>query len=365
MTGGANGVKGLLSEGFEGIMCDLDGVVYRGNVAVPQAVESLLSALSAGTDIVFATNNASRPPAEVAAHLHELGLPVPVTHVVTSAQAGAYYLAQRLSPGARVLAVGGPGVPQALQEAGLTAVPARGAAVGEPVVAVLQGYGADVAWTDLAEVAYAVQAGALWVASNIDSTIPTERGVAPGNGALVAAVRLAVGLDPVVVGKPYPPLYDLSVEVLGTTTDRVLAIGDRIDTDIQGAAAAGIASLFVFGGAHRWVDVVAAAPAARPRYLATDLRALHSPYLEPDQEPDGPSRWVCGQAHACVGPEGILVVSHAGTLNERMRAAVKALWQAGDVRGAPMDPLLGDGAKLSRELGGVPGPGHRADLQTK
>jgi glycerol-1-phosphatase len=350
MSSDADGTPGVLIEGFDGIVCDLDGVVYRGNQAVPHAVESLVSVRSAGVRVVYATNNASRPPAEVAAQLHRLGLSVPASHVVTSAQAGAHYLAQCYGPGGRVLAVGGRGVSLALQEEGLIPVPVQGASPVVPVVAVLQGYGAQVAWTDLAEVAYAVQGGALWVATNVDGTLPTERGVAPGNGALVAAVRSAVSVDPVVVGKPYTPLYDLSVGVLGTSSDRTLAIGDRLDTDIQGAGAAGIASLFVFGGVHRWVDVVGAAPSARPRYLATDLSCLQAPYAEPVQDLQDLARWNCGEAHAAIAGLDDVVVSRTGTLNERLRAALRALWQAGDDRGAPMDPLSGDGATLSHEL---------------
>jgi glycerol 3-phosphatase-2 len=344
------GEKGRLIEGFDGVVCDLDGVVYRGHDPVPHAVESLLSVLSAGVRVVFATNNASRTPAEVAAHLAALGLPGPASRVVTSAQAGAHHVAQTCGVGSRVLAIGGPGVPLALEEAGLTPVSVAQMRPDDPVVAVLQGYGAQVAWTDLAEVAYAVQAGALWVATNVDSTLPTERGVAPGNGALVAAVRAAVSADPVAVGKPNTPLYDLSVVALGTSVDRTLAIGDRLDTDISGAATAGMASLFVFGGVHRWVDVAGADPAARPRYVATDLRSLQSAYPEPVQVPEDAARWVCGEAYAWVSPAGDLVVSQVGGLNERLRAALRAIWHAGDERACTMDPLGGDGAALSREL---------------
>lgn len=343
-------VKGSLIEGFDGIVCDLDGVVYRGPNAVPHAVESLLSALSAGVRVVYATNNASRTPAEVATHLDALGLPGPATRVVTSAQAGALHVAQRCGLGSRVLAVGGPGVTLALQEAGLIPVSAQATRPGAPVAAVLQGYGDGVAWTDLAEAAYAVQSGALWVATNVDSTLPTSRGVAPGNGALVGAVRAAVSVEPVVAGKPYTPLYDLSSMTLGTGIDRTLAIGDRLDTDILGAAAAGMASLFVLGGIHGWMDLVVAAPAARPRYVATDLRSLHSTYSEPVQDREDVSRWVCGEAHAWVSASGDLVVSQAGGLNERLRAALRAIWHAGDVRGRPMDPRSGDGATLSQEV---------------
>src|SRR5665647_1015853 len=347
--------EGSLIEDFDGIVCDLDGVIYRGHQAMPYAVESLLSALSSGVPVVYATNNASRSPDQVAAHLDALGLPGPGSRVITSAQAGARYLAQRCPGGSRVMAVGGPGVCLALKEAGL--LPVSAAAIStpttgldEPLTAVLQGYGAEVAWTDLAEVAYAVQAGALWVATNVDDTLPTERGMAPGNGALVGAVRQAVNVAPVVVGKPHTPLFELSVSVLGTSIDRTLAIGDRLDTDIKGATAAGMDSLFVFGGVHRWVDVVGAAQTARPRYVATDLRSLHLAYAEPVQDVQDPSRWVCGQAQAWVSAHGDLVVSQTGVLNERLRAALAALWHAGDVRGRPMDPRGGDGAGLSDEL---------------
>ena len=343
-----------LIEGFDGIVCDLDGVVYRGHDEVPHAVASLLSAVSAGVGVVYATNNASRAPADVAAHLSALGLPGPESRVVTSAQAGARYVAQRCPPGSRVLAVGGPGVELALREAGLVAVrapiPAQVTSRSQTLVAVLQGYGAQVAWTDLAEAAYAVQAGALWVATNIDSTLPTDRGMAPGNGALVGAVRQAVTTDPVVVGKPHTPLYELSISVLGTGIDRTLAIGDRLDTDIRGATAAGMSSLFVFGGVHGWADVAGAEPDTRPRFVATDLRCLHAAYQRPVQDPAEPSRWVCGQACAWVSGSGDLGLSRTGALNDRLRAALAAIWYAADTLGRRMDAHSGDGAALAQEL---------------
>lgn len=341
---------GILVERFDGIICDLDGVVYRGSEAMPYAVESLLSALSAGVRVIYATNNASRTPAEISAHLKALGLPGSPSRVVTSAQAGADLVAKRCPPGSLVLAVGGQGVSLALEEAGLRPAPVQPSRGAQPVVAVLQGFGAEVAWTDLAEIAYAVQAGALWVATNLDSTLPTERGVAPGNGALVGAVRSAVKGDPVVVGKPHRPLYDLSASALGTGSERTLVIGDRLDTDIVGAANTGMASLFVLGGVHGFSDVAEASPVARPRYVATDLRSLHSAYAEPVLDLADSSRWVCGGAQASVSAVGDLVVSPAGTLNERLRAALMALWHAADIRGVPIDSRGGDGAALSLQL---------------
>ncbi|HEY5472116.1 MAG TPA: hypothetical protein VIK32_02885, partial [Candidatus Limnocylindrales bacterium] len=111
-----------------------------------------------------------------------------------------------------------------------------------------------------------------------------------------------------------------------------------------------MASLFVFGGVHRWADVVGAERTSRPRYVATDLRSLDAAYAEPVQDLSDASRWVCGEAQAWLSASGDLVVSQTGTLNERLRAALTALWQAGEVRGRPVDPRGGDGAALSDEL---------------
>jgi glycerol 3-phosphatase-2 len=343
-----------LSAAFRGVVCDLDGVVYRGHVAVPYAVKALEALREAGRGVVYATNNASRTPQEVATQLTELGLTVRAEHVVTSAQAGAARLAELLPEGSEVLAIGGEGVVEALRGAGLTPLragvvaaraavergavePAAANAAREnggaspsvtPVVAgVLQGYGPEVAWGDLAEAAYAVQSGAVWVATNVDTTLPTARGMAPGNGTLVDAVRQATGAEPVVVGKPDTPLYDLSARVLGNPPHETLAIGDRLDTDIAGANAAGMPSLLVLTGVHGIRQVAWAEARERPRYLATDLRALDVPYVEAVQERGG---WTCGPARAEVDREGTVMVGPAGSPDQRLRCVVAALWSVRD-----------------------------------
>jgi HAD superfamily hydrolase (TIGR01450 family) len=341
---------------YRGVVCDLDGVVYRGHEAVPHAVGALEGLRAAGRGVVYATNNASRTPQEVAAQLTSLGLTLTAGDVVTSSQAGATRLAALLPAGAEVLAVGGPGVPDALREVGLTpvrsdAVAARAAGAGGPgsdgrvtdgepvgeaarvagadgaVAGVLQGYGPTVGWADLAEAAYAVQGGAVWVATNVDATLPTARGLAPGNGTLVEAVRQATGVEPLVVGKPHTPLYDLSAQVLGVEPEQTLAIGDRLDTDIAGANAAGMPSLLVLTGVHGVREAARATAAERPRYLAMDLRALADPYAEAVRSGDG---WSCGEARAEVGGDGTVQLAGGGSPDERLRCAVAALWGAAD-----------------------------------
>lgn len=267
-----------LQSQYAAIVCDLDGVVYRGPAAVPYAVEAL-----AGTSlpVIYATNNASRPPADVAAHLRELGLPCGSESVATSSQAGARLIADRVPPASEVLAVGGPGVAVALREAGLRAV-LPDAVDGHKVVAVLQGYGPQVTATHLAETAYAVQSGATWVATNTDATLPTDRGVAPGNGSLIAAVQRAVGRAPdLVAGKPSAPLYLMCADRLAVPPGRVLAVGDRLDTDIEGAVAAGMDSLLVLTGVDDLAACLEAPAHQRPTWVAPDLRALAADLAAP------------------------------------------------------------------------------------
>lgn len=290
-----------LRSSYEGLVCDLDGVVYRGPDPVPHAVDVLRDA--AGPAIVYATNNASRPPAAVAEHLRRLGLTLEVDAVVTSSQAGARRLAGRVRAGARVLAVGGEGVTLALRERGLEPItPADLRAGGNPVVAVLQGYGAEVTAGDLAEAAYAVEGGAAWVATNTDGTLPTDRGVAPGNGTLVDAVGRASGQQPEVVGKPEADLYDVAAERLGSR--RLLGVGDRLDTDILGADAAGMDSLWVLTGVHDLASLADVAGSPRPTYVARDLRALDADPVRVVEQ-DG---WtVAGGHRARIGDDGFEV----------------------------------------------------------
>lgn len=249
------------------IVCDLDGVVYRGRQAVPHAVEALRRV---AVPVVYATNNASRPPQLVVEHLSELGLAVGVHDVLTSAQAGAAAIAARM-PGATVLAVGGEGVDEALVAAGLHPTRDGNASCD----AVMQGYGPQVTMSDLADAAVAVQAGAWWVATNTDLTIPLDRGIAPANGTLVRAVAVAAGREPDrVCGKPFPDLYLVAAERLGVPPGMTIGVGDRLDTDIEGANAAGAPSVLVLTGVDSKDTADRASPHQRPSLIIDDLRDL-------------------------------------------------------------------------------------------
>lgn len=305
---------------YRGVICDLDGVVYWGTAAVPGAVDTLNHVVADGRAVAFATNNASRSPIAVAKHLRELGVGGRGWSVITSSQAAAAYLAERLDPGAPVLAVGGPGVAVALAEAGLA--PVRVSELADTQVeAMVQGLGVDVTWRELAEVGYLAQRGVTWVATNLDLFLPTARGPAPGNGALVAAVRTTTTRTPHVTGKPGAALFELARTRLGTHHARTLVCGDRLDTDIAGANAAGVDSLFVLSGAHRLQDLAFAAKAARPTYVASDLTGLLEPGLRLDAVPDDLVELTC---------EGTVHVRADGDSRSLLQSVVATTWAALD-----------------------------------
>ncbi|WP_427891806.1 HAD-IIA family hydrolase [Kribbella sp. GL6] len=304
---------------YRGLICDLDGVVYRGAAAVPGAIETLNDLTADGVRVAFATNNAARPPDAVEGHLRALGLQPGRWSAVTSSQAAASYLSTRLPPRSAVLAVGGAGVAQALADVGLTPLRTTELA-GTSVAAVVQGLGADVSWTELAEVGYLVQAGTVWVVTNLDRMLPTARGAAPGNGALVAAVQATTTATPQVVGKPGPALFDLARSRLGTEPVASLVCGDRLDTDIAGANAAGLDSILVLSGAARLQDLAFAPPAERPTYVATDLTGLLQPPVRLRVAPAD---------HLEAGPDALLRPHFAGNRSV-IQSVVAAAWAACD-----------------------------------
>lgn len=319
-----------VADGYDAVLFDLDGVVYLGPVAVPGAAEGIAGLRQRGTRVGFVTNNAARPPAAVAAHLVELGIPAAAQDVVTSAQAGAHLVRDRFGPAARVLVVGGEGVATALAEAGLVGV----WSADDSPVAVLQGWGVELTWQQLNEAAVAIHRGAHWVATNTDPTRPTDRGLVPGNGAAVAAVAMAVPVTPEVAGKPYRPLLDDTVARLGARCP--IFVGDRLDTDIAGAANAGLDSMLVLTGSHGPADLLLAVPSQRPTHLGADLRALLQPALVATVDAQG---WRCGPARATVANGIVQVTGAAPDTPAAVWAAAHAAWAAAD-QGRAVDPVV-------------------------
>jgi glycerol-1-phosphatase len=257
-----------LADLHDALFFDLDGTVFRGTTAIPGAPE-VVAAVRSAHPIVFLTNNGSRNPGQVAEHLGALGFGANPQDVVTSGQAATRMVADRLPAGSPVLVVGTEALAGEVVDAGL-AVTDR----GQDARAVVQGHSADTGWRLLAEACLAIRAGALWVACNLDATLPDERGELPGNGAMVAALAVATGAHPLVAGKPEVALFEEAVRRTGAR--RALMVGDRLGTDIAGANAAGLASLLVLTGVSGPAGVLTAPEPHRPGYLGANLAALRA-----------------------------------------------------------------------------------------
>ncbi|RCG29592.1 HAD-IIA family hydrolase [Sphaerisporangium album] len=320
---------------YDTLLLDLDGVVYLGRQAVPGAPEALVRARDAGVRLAYVTNNASRTPAAIAEHLVHLGAPATPDDVVTSAQAAARLIAERVPAGAAVLVVGGMGLRSAVGARGLRPVTT---AADEPV-AVVQGISPDLSYALLCEGTLAVRQGAWFVAANADTTMPTNRGVLPGNGAMTRVIATATGVEPVVAGKPEPPLHRESM--LRTGAKRPLIVGDRLDTDIEAATRAGADSLLVLTGVTGPMDLLTAPPEHRPTHIAADLSALHLPPAPVTQEGDAWTR--AGWAARWEGDR--LRLTGAGDPVDGLRAACAAAWAR--ATGGPADE---DGLKQVAEV---------------
>ena len=275
------------------VLADLDGVIYAGPKAIAHAVESL-NGVQTHKRVGYITNNASRTDAQVAEHLRSLGLLVESGDIVTSPQAAVPLLAQLVAPGSTILVVGGDGLTAEVEKNGFTVT----RTAEDNPAAVIQGFSPDVGWRQLAEAAFVLNAkpsadafggtiagegeGIPWVATNMDWTIPQERGVDPGNGTLVSAVHTAVGRLPVVAGKPELPIFVEAGRRFGVAEQpqRALFIGDRLDTDVMGGARAGMMTALVLTGIDQAKQLLSAPAGSRPDYILGDLRELTQPYPE-------------------------------------------------------------------------------------
>ncbi|RKS07697.1 HAD superfamily hydrolase (TIGR01450 family) [Nocardiopsis sp. Huas11] len=305
-----------LNELYDAMLLDLDGVVYIGPNAVPAAPEAVGKARAAGARVAFVTNNAGRTPARIAEQLTQLGVAASPEDVVTSAEAAARLVSARFPAGSDVLVVGDTGLRQAVRRMGLRPV----TVAGPSVVAVVQGYAPRITRDLLDQGALAVARGAFYVASNADATAPTAQGITPANGAFVRVIAHATGVEPVVAGKPMRPLHEEGI--LRTGARNPLIVGDRLDTDIEGATTHGAAGMLVLSGVATPADALAAPAHQRPRFLAWDVSGMNETH--PAVLVDGPHTrcrgWTVTAADDTVRVEG------AGDRLDGLRALCEALW---------------------------------------
>ena len=424
-----------LATAYDVALLDLDGVCFAGDARVPYAAQGVGGARAAGMRLSFVTNNASRAPAQVVAKLGAHDIEGHPEEIFTAAMDAAAMLREHLPAGSLVLVVGGDGVRQALLDEGFRVTSTS----DDDPAAVVQGWDPCVDWALLSEGLYAITKGALHVATNLDATLPTEKGFALGNGSLVAAIANASGRTPLAGGKPYPGIYERALARAGgrrpvavgdrLNTDHVgaraasipglhvlseglyaitkgalhvatnldatlptekgfalgngslvaaianasgrtplaggkpypgiyeralaraggrrpVAVGDRLNTDHVGARAASIPGLHVLTGVSTARDVVLAPPAERPAFLHTDLRGLLQPHPEPVRVVvDGDTWWQVGQELARVEADHLVLaraprpgarqdLTGAAALTlDAYRAAASAAWAHADEAG--------------------------------
>ncbi|OOB89925.1 HAD-IIA family hydrolase [Rathayibacter sp. VKM Ac-2630] len=307
-------------EGRDAVLADLDGVVYKGADAIPFAVDSLNRA-GETMRVGYITNNASRTDASVAAHLSDLGLVVVPEDVVTSPQAAVVLLAGLVPAGSTILVVGGEGLTTEVERAGFRLT----RSADDSPAAVIQGFAPTVGWEQLAEASFALHSGIPWVATNTDWTIPVARGIAPGNGTLVSAVHTAVGRLPVVAGKPERAIFDAATARFGSANP--LFLGDRLDTDIKGANAAGMESAHVLTGIDRAKQLLAADATLRPTYVLGDLRELHLPYPATTIARNGTHS--VRNAKVRLEGDSVVIVEAGDDELDLLRAACSVIWSSG------------------------------------
>lgn len=311
--------------GYDLLLSDLDGVVYRGHLAIPGAVESLTRAAEHAR-VAYITNNAARTDETVAGQLRGFGLPVTADDIVTSPQAAVALLAETIDPGSRVLVIGGDGLVDELGKAGFEVT----RSADDNPAAVIQGFAPDVGWPQLAEASYALAerpdgSQLPWIATNTDWTMPTDRGLAPGNGVLVSAVHTAVQRLPLFAGKPETPIYEAAFARFGTRS--ALMLGDRLDTDTKGARAAGISSLHVLTGVDRPKQLVAASKDMQPDYIVENLDGLHTQYPTAVKLKDGSMQ--VGTAKVRMDGHVAKVIDEGDSAINLLRAGCAAIWGSG------------------------------------
>jgi HAD superfamily hydrolase (TIGR01450 family) len=325
--------------GVTSIFVDLDGVIYQGSRAIDHAVAALQKAAKKHS-LGYITNNAARTPAQVADQITGFGLPATPESVVTSPQSAAKVLKSLLPAGARVLVVGGVGLSSEVEAAGFVVLEKA----DDGPDAVVQGFAPHVGWANLAEASFALQRRPEipWVATNTDWTIPVEGGIAPGNGALVSAVHLAVGRLATFAGKPEKEIFDLALERFGVTPGEALMIGDRLDTDIAGARRAGMKSALVLTGIDSAKTLLAADASMQPDYVLEDLRQLHKPYPKAHTSVDANGVHTVEVGLAVVRrKDNVVRVARAGAPIDLVRAGARIVHDSGlKIFGLEVDPQI-------------------------
>ena len=259
------------------LLVDLDGVVYRGREPVPGVAEVLRERVARGDRVAYCTNNSYRHRSDYLAHLAELGAPVSLDMIFTSASVTARLLSQGPRPVRLVMVLGGPGLVRELREAGIRTVPPTEHGLAAGPEAVVVGIDPRLSYRRLAVASRAVRNGARFVATNRDPVYPTADDFDPGAGSIVAALEVAARRPPdLEVGKPQPGLFQAAAEAFGARPEDAVVVGDGIGTDIAAAAAFGSRSILMLTGVTSRADLDTVPADRRPSAVVADARGLRA-----------------------------------------------------------------------------------------
>lgn len=259
-----------LADEFDGLLVDLDGVVWVGREMVPGSVEALRELMDAGVEIVFVTNNPGKPAATYARRLVEMGVEVGVEQIVTAGEATAGLAVERVGEGEGAFVIGAPAFHDTVAAAGLRLL--EGEARREADAVLVSGH-RDFDYEELLTATLALQHGGTLFATSHDPTLPMPGGPWPGTGAVLAAIETASGATAEIGGKPEPYLFEMARERIGEPA-RVAMVGDRVSSDIEGGRRAGLETILVLSGATSREEAAVAAPS--PDRIVEDLAALVS-----------------------------------------------------------------------------------------
>ncbi|MGA9350419.1 MAG: TIGR01457 family HAD-type hydrolase [Anaerolineae bacterium] len=252
-------------QSVKSLTIDLDGVLYRGNEAIVGAKEFVALLQRERVPFLLLTNNSTRTPGQYVKKLAKMGIAIEESDVLTSAQATALYMERMAPPGGRVYAIGEEGLQAALQE--------KYTVAEEGASFVVVGLDRGLTYEKLKTATLLIRSGARFIATNPDKTLPTEKGLIPGNGAIIAALEAATGVAPFVVGKPEPAIFDLALARMGVGKEGAAVIGDRLETDVLGGRRAGLITIFVLSGATSRQELENSS--IKPDLVFEDVRQLY------------------------------------------------------------------------------------------
>ena len=258
---------------IKNLIFDMDGVLWRGETPMPGLAEFFATLQACGIQFVLATNNASKTPAMYVEKLARFGVAVAKEQVFTSAEATGHYVADRYKPESAVFVVGDVGLQTAVQRRGFRLLQVEDVMGGETAIFVVAGFNPSATYPQMAAGALLIHKGADFIGSNPDLTYPSEYGPLPGAGSFLAFLKAATGVEPTVIGKPGPLIFQMAMAKLGGTPQNTAMVGDRLETDIAGGKAAGIQTILVLSGISQQADVTRA-NGLQPDFIFEDIQAL-------------------------------------------------------------------------------------------